>query len=424
MKKNPKTDRPGHRRRLGHRHQRAHQRHHRRLRVVAAMKDGEKKQLADKAGAPPIEIPVAKDGLSVYVHESNPLTRDLDGRPQGDLHGQGDVLEGAGRAGREDHSVLAREQLGHVRVLQGARARERRLHAPRAEHAGHRRGRERGQQGEVRHRLRRRRVLEGDQGPQDQEGQRPARVAPTEATIKDGSYPLSRPLFFYVRAKPSAEIKAFTDWVLSPEGQSVVAKVGYFPSANSPEISESCRQCCLAGTGLKARGHGSLLPLMAHDRTTGPDSPTSPICTSVAARRTTPTAAALCAPRSWSRRSTTSSRPATSRTAVSARAGALYETTFAPLLADGRLIVRPRQPRLPGRRRLRRDHVRGRACRPRVPRAVCRARQLDGAAQSFLVEWSWESRRRRSGRHRCRAGRGTGRPPGRHRATPSRAPDA
>ncbi len=38
------------------------------------MKDAEKKQLAEKAGAPPVEIAVAKDGLSVYVNESNPLT--------------------------------------------------------------------------------------------------------------------------------------------------------------------------------------------------------------------------------------------------------------------------------------------------------------------------------------------------------------
>src|SRR5262245_2644079 len=36
-----------------------------------AMKDAEKKQLADKAGAPPIEIPVAKDGLSVYRSEEH-----------------------------------------------------------------------------------------------------------------------------------------------------------------------------------------------------------------------------------------------------------------------------------------------------------------------------------------------------------------
>ena len=32
-----------------------------------------------------------------------------------------------------------------------------------------------------------------------------------------------------MRAKPSADIKAFTDWVLSPEGQAIVTKVGYFP---------------------------------------------------------------------------------------------------------------------------------------------------------------------------------------------------
>jgi phosphate transport system substrate-binding protein len=56
-----------------------------------------------------------------------------------------------------------------------------------------------------------------------------AAIAPADKTIQDGSYPLSRPLFFYVRAKPSAEISAFTDWVLSAEGQGIVTKVGYFP---------------------------------------------------------------------------------------------------------------------------------------------------------------------------------------------------
>ena len=56
-----------------------------------------------------------------------------------------------------------------------------------------------------------------------------AGIAPSDATIKDGSYPLSRPLFFYTRAKPSADIKAFSDWVLSKDGQAIVTKVGYFP---------------------------------------------------------------------------------------------------------------------------------------------------------------------------------------------------
>jgi phosphate transport system substrate-binding protein len=54
-------------------------------------------------------------------------------------------------------------------------------------------------------------------------------VLPDQANVANGSYPLSRPLFFYLRNKPSGETKSFVDWVLSPEGQSVVTKVGYFP---------------------------------------------------------------------------------------------------------------------------------------------------------------------------------------------------
>ncbi len=47
--------------------------------------------------------------------------------------------------------------------------------------------------------------------------------------VKSGKYPLSRNLFFYTRGRPSPEAKAFIDFCLSPEGQQVVSKVGYFP---------------------------------------------------------------------------------------------------------------------------------------------------------------------------------------------------
>jgi phosphate transport system substrate-binding protein len=56
-----------------------------------------------------------------------------------------------------------------------------------------------------------------------------AGVLPDLANVRDGSYALSRPLFFYTRNKPSGDIKAFIDWVLSADGQAVVTKVGYFP---------------------------------------------------------------------------------------------------------------------------------------------------------------------------------------------------
>jgi phosphate transport system substrate-binding protein len=51
---------------------------------------------------------------------------------------------------------------------------------------------------------------------------------PTVETVKSGQYPLSRNLFWYLQGKPSGDTKKFVDWVLSPEGQEIVKKVGYF----------------------------------------------------------------------------------------------------------------------------------------------------------------------------------------------------
>jgi phosphate transport system substrate-binding protein len=52
---------------------------------------------------------------------------------------------------------------------------------------------------------------------------------PTPETIKLNQYPITRYLFMYTRAKPTGDMKDFIDWTLSEEGQSVVTKVGYFP---------------------------------------------------------------------------------------------------------------------------------------------------------------------------------------------------
>jgi phosphate transport system substrate-binding protein len=56
-----------------------------------------------------------------------------------------------------------------------------------------------------------------------------AGVAPSEETIKDGTYPLSRYLYMYLRNRPTGELKQYIDWTLSPEGQAIVTQVGYFP---------------------------------------------------------------------------------------------------------------------------------------------------------------------------------------------------
>ncbi|WP_338037418.1 PstS family phosphate ABC transporter substrate-binding protein, partial [Methanosarcina spelaei] len=54
-------------------------------------------------------------------------------------------------------------------------------------------------------------------------------VAPTEESILNGSYPLSRSLYFYTNGEPSDLIKEFTDFVASEKGQKIVSTVGYIP---------------------------------------------------------------------------------------------------------------------------------------------------------------------------------------------------
>jgi phosphate transport system substrate-binding protein len=54
-------------------------------------------------------------------------------------------------------------------------------------------------------------------------------VFPTAETIKNKSYPITRYLYMYLKSRPTGEIKAFVDWILSPEGQKLVVETGYFP---------------------------------------------------------------------------------------------------------------------------------------------------------------------------------------------------
>ncbi len=53
-------------------------------------------------------------------------------------------------------------------------------------------------------------------------------VLPSIATVNDGSYPISRPLYMYTAGEPSGRVKAYVDWVLGP-GQELVAKLGFVP---------------------------------------------------------------------------------------------------------------------------------------------------------------------------------------------------
>lgn len=54
-------------------------------------------------------------------------------------------------------------------------------------------------------------------------------VAPSVEAAKDKSYPISRPLYFIFEKSNTAKVKPFVDYVLSDEGQKIVAEIGYVP---------------------------------------------------------------------------------------------------------------------------------------------------------------------------------------------------
>jgi len=54
-------------------------------------------------------------------------------------------------------------------------------------------------------------------------------VEPTKETVVSGKYKLARPLYLYTDGKPTGLAKEFIDFVLSPEGQEIVDKIGFVP---------------------------------------------------------------------------------------------------------------------------------------------------------------------------------------------------
>ena len=59
---------------------------------------------------------------------------------------------------------------------------------------------------------------------------------PNMENIVSGKYPISRYLYWYTAGSPKGEIKKLVDWILSPEGQEMVEKAGYFPLPTEEEI--------------------------------------------------------------------------------------------------------------------------------------------------------------------------------------------
>ncbi len=54
-------------------------------------------------------------------------------------------------------------------------------------------------------------------------------VAPTVSNVADGTYPIARSLYMYTRGEASGLVKDYLHFLLSDDGQAIVAREGFVP---------------------------------------------------------------------------------------------------------------------------------------------------------------------------------------------------
>ena len=193
------------------------------------MTDREKEDLRAKRGVPAVETKVALDALAIFVNAKNPLDaislpalarlyvgETADWRQVGGV-GHAVVLYGrensSGTYGYFKERVLGGKDFSpSTQTLAGTSAV---ANAVKGDEFGI------GYGGIA--------YLEGIKALRIGADEQSKAVAPSPSTAKDGSYPISRFLYFYTAGEPPAEIKKFIDWVQGPGGQEVVGEVGYYP---------------------------------------------------------------------------------------------------------------------------------------------------------------------------------------------------
>ena len=174
-------------------------------------------------------FPIARDGLSIYLHESNPV-KQLTLQQLKDIY-SGAITNWKQVGGKDaliilysrenssgtytyfkDNVLMGRDYSPRAQTLQGTAAV---VNAVANDPNGIGYGGAAYAKG-----LHIAAVKKDDKSPA---------VTPSMETVRSGQYPITRYLYLYSRVKPSGDMKAFLDWAVSPEGQELVTKVGYFP---------------------------------------------------------------------------------------------------------------------------------------------------------------------------------------------------
>lgn len=193
------------------------------------MKPEEKASVKKKHGKDVAEIPVAQDGLAIYVQQSNPLKTinlaqakaiytgkmtqwDELGVKLGQIIVYGRENNSGTYAYFKEHVLENQDFAPEVLSLPGTAAVINAISKDKSAigYGGIAYGKG----------IRALSVSKDEKGPA---------VEPTIAHVLDGSYPISRALYFYTAGKPDGAKKSFVDWVLGPQGQKICAEVGYYP---------------------------------------------------------------------------------------------------------------------------------------------------------------------------------------------------
>ncbi len=193
------------------------------------MKDAEKSQLQQKRGMATVELPVALDGLAVYVHEKNPLTeltleqlkKIYTGAAKNwkDVGGKDERIILYGRENSsgtyayfKEHVLENADYYPTTQTLPGTAAV---INAVSKDIRGI------GYGGIA--------YLKGVKALKVKKNAATPGVEPTLDNVQKNVYPISRFLYWYLAGQPKDQIKKLTEWVLTSEGQSVVHDVGYYP---------------------------------------------------------------------------------------------------------------------------------------------------------------------------------------------------
>jgi phosphate transport system substrate-binding protein len=193
------------------------------------MKDAEKTQLKDKRGLAVVELPVALDGLAVYVHTSNPiqeltleqLKKIYTGAVKNwkEVGGKDERILLYGRENSsgtyayfKEHVLENADYYPTTQTLPGTAAV---INAVAKDIRGI------GYGGIA--------YLKGVRALKVKKTASTPGVEPTLDNVQKNIYPISRFLYWYLAGKPTGRIKQISDWVITADGQAVVNDVGYYP---------------------------------------------------------------------------------------------------------------------------------------------------------------------------------------------------